>query len=207
MAGPATPAPTCGLLVPVKDFRRAKLRLAPVLDPTGRAALARSMAQAVLDAAGPLATWVVCDDDDVATWATQAGAAVLWSPGKGLNGAVTDGVAAVAAAGVDRVVVAHADLPLARDFTHLTTTPGVALVPDERHDGTNVLSLPTGTGFRFAYGAGSFRRHEGEARRLGLAVSVVDDAELGFDVDDPAHLRRLLAIDPGRVPVAARPAS
>lgn len=193
--------------MPVKAFTRAKLRLSSVLDPEGRAALARSMASTVLAAAGDLPTWVVCDDDEVAAWARGAGASVVWSPGKGLNGAVTDAVAALAADGVVRAVVAHADLPLARDLTGLTAHDGATLVPDERRDGTNVLCVPTEAGFRFSYGAGSYRRHHDEARRLGLAVHVVDDPALAFDVDDPVHLTRLRALDPGRVPSAARPAS
>ena len=39
------------------------------------------------------------------------------------------------------------------------------LVPDRRLDGTNVLAVPTEAGFRFAYGAGSFGRHRAEAQR------------------------------------------
>ena len=104
------------VLVPVKGFRHAKVRLAPALGADERAALARRMADGVVAAARPLPVFIVCDDDEVAAWATAAGAEVLWRPGRGLNGAVADGVAALAAIGVDRVVVAHADLPLAADL-------------------------------------------------------------------------------------------
>ena len=64
----------------------------------------------------------------------------------------------------------------------------VALVPCHRDDGTPVLSVPTADEFRFAYGPGSFRRHAAEARRLGLAVRVVRDRDLAFDVDLPDDL-------------------
>jgi 2-phospho-L-lactate guanylyltransferase (CobY/MobA/RfbA family) len=52
-----------------------------------------------------------------------------------------------------------------------------------------VLSLPTtATGFVFAYGAGSFRRHAAAARAAGLAFRVRRDRSLGRDVDAPEDL-------------------
>ena len=61
------------VLVPVKAFGEAKLRLAPALDPTHRATLARTMATHVVTSAAPLPTAVVCDDAEVAAWrATSA---------------------------------------------------------------------------------------------------------------------------------------
>ena len=47
------------VLVPVKAFDRAKLRLAPALDAAARARLARTMAETVLAAAGGLPVAVV----------------------------------------------------------------------------------------------------------------------------------------------------
>src|SRR4249920_1292520 len=95
------------VLVPVKAFRGAKLRLAPALDAMARAELARVMASRVVAAASPLPVSVVCDDDEVADCAATVGAAVIWRPGRGLNGAVADGVAALTAVGHDFVIVAH----------------------------------------------------------------------------------------------------
>jgi 2-phospho-L-lactate guanylyltransferase len=177
-----------GVLIPVKAFHEAKVRLAPALDPRARARLARAMAATVVRAAGGLPTWVVCDDEEVAAWATDVGTEVLWRPGLGLNGAVTDGVAALAGLGVERAVVAHADLPHALDVTWAARTEGVVLVPDRHDDGTNVVALPTGCGFTFAYGPGSFRRHEAAAHSLGLAVQVVRDERLMWDIDVPDDL-------------------
>jgi len=50
------------------------------------------MATRVLAAAKSLPTSVVCDDVDVAAWAEAHSASVIWRPGLGLNGAVTDAV-------------------------------------------------------------------------------------------------------------------
>ena len=179
--------------MPVKAFAVAKARLAAVLDDGERADLARHMAERVLAAAAPLPAAVVCDDPAVAGWAAAAGARVLWTPGLGLDGAVAAGVAMLAAEGVDRVIVAHADLPQAESLAWLARGPGLTLVPDHRDDGTNVACVPAGAGFRFAYGAGSFLRHAAEGRRLGLAVRVVRDVRLGRDVDLPADLAFLPA--------------
>jgi 2-phospho-L-lactate guanylyltransferase len=171
------------VLIPVKAFHRAKARLSGTLDPPTRAALARSMAGTVVRAAAPLPVAVVCDDDTVAAWAVEQGATVLWRPGHGLNGAVESGVEGLAAAGFQRVVVAHSDLPLAVDLRWVARFDGVTIVPDRRDDGTNVISVATGSGFRFGYGGGSFRRHGAEALQRGLALRVVREPLLGWDVD------------------------
>jgi 2-phospho-L-lactate guanylyltransferase len=176
------------VLVPVKAFSQAKLRLAPSLGPEQRADLARRMAATVLAAAGDLPVAVVCDDEEVQAWAEVAGADAIWTPDLGLNGAVEAGVAHLALRGVERVIVAHADLPLATDLTWVADFDGVTLVPDRRLDGTNVASVPTTAGFGFAYGPGSLAAHRAEAGRLGLLTRIVRDPRLSWDVDIPADL-------------------
>ena len=96
---------------------------------------------------------------------------VLPEPGRGLNGAVEAGVDRLGAAGASEVLVVHADLPFAHEVAQLAGFDGVTLVPDRRDDGTNVVCVPAGAGFRFHYGPGSFTRHRAEARRLGSALS------------------------------------
>jgi 2-phospho-L-lactate guanylyltransferase len=179
------------VLVPVKAFGEAKGRLAPALPPDRRAELSRQMAAAVVAAAGPLPVAVVCDDREVAAWARRHGALVVWEPGRGLNGAVEAGVDRLREVGVQRCVVAHADLPRAAGLAALARGEGISLVPDRLRDGTNVISVATTAGFRFSYGPGSFARHLAEARRLGVAVTIVEDPLLAFDVDWPADLDAL----------------
>lgn len=176
------------MLVPVKGFSVAKVRLARALADGPRADLARSMAGAVLRAAAGLAVAVVCDDEEVAAWARAQGAQVVWAPRRGLDAAVADGVRALAAQGAARVIVAHADLPLASDLRWVARFPGVTLVPDRRDDGTNVACVPTATPFPFSYGPGSFARHGRAALALGLSLRVVREPGLGRDVDEPADL-------------------
>ena len=179
-----------GVVVPIRSFTDAKARLAEVLDPASRADLARRMATRVLDAAGALPVIVVSSAPEVRAWAAARGVTVIDDPG-GLDQAAAAGREACHALQYSRVVVAHADLPLARSLAPLARDLGddvVALVPCHRDDGTNVLSLPVDAPFRFAYGPGSFRRHLDEARRLGMDVEVVRAPDLALDVDEPEDL-------------------
>ena len=164
------------------------MRLAGVLAPPERAALARKMAEHVVMAARPLPAIVVCDDAEVSLWARTVGARVLLEPGLGLNGAVNAALRQLGQERYRQVVVAHADLPLATNLSSLAEIDGITLVPDRHQEGTNVISLPTGCSFRFAYGPGSFRRHQDQARRTGLPWRVVYDPGLAWDVDIPADM-------------------
>lgn len=182
------------VLVPVKAFAEAKRRLGTTLGDDQRRALARTMATRVVAAAAPLAVAVVCDDTEVAAWARDQGALVVWEPGRGLNGAVEAGVSRLAEMGVNDVVVAHGDLPLAAGLADLGPFDGVTLVPDRHGDGTNVIQLPARSGFRFSYGPGSYSRHRAEVGRLGLPLRVLRHPTLAYDVDWPSDLP-LLALE------------
>jgi 2-phospho-L-lactate/phosphoenolpyruvate guanylyltransferase len=192
------------VLVPIKDFRQAKQRLAPVLSPDERIEVARRMATHVIRAAAPYDVFVVCDDHDVAALAKDLDAEVLWQPDLGLNGAISEGVRHIGRT-AERVLIAHSDLPLARSFETVMETDGVAIVPDRHRRGTNVIAIPTGTPFSFHFGTGSYLAHQREALRLSLAVHRAFDERLGWDLDTPddlAHpdLHEFLAWLPPRSP-------
>jgi 2-phospho-L-lactate guanylyltransferase len=176
------------VLVPIKAFHEAKRRLDHALTAEERVALARSMAAQVVQAAAPLPVAVVCDDNDVAEWARERGALVVWEPGRGLNGAVEAGVEHLRHAGVAHVTVSHADLPHASRIADVGSAPGITLVPDRYGNGTNVIAVPSDAGFRFSYGPGSFARHRAEAERLGLPLRVLDLPDLAWDVDEPGDM-------------------
>lgn len=190
------------VLVPVKAFAAAKGRLRGHLTDAERAELARSTAARVLRAAAGTTLYVACDDAEVAEWATGHGAVVLWGPGLGLNGAIDQAAAEIAAAGHDRITIAHADLPCPAGLAQLghgSVGPGgdrhgggIVLVPDRHGDGTNVISRPTAVRLPAQYGAGSFARHLAAALATGQPVTVRLDARLAVDVDTPADLRHPL---------------
>ncbi len=189
MSSSAAPRPERdAVLIPVKAFDRAKLRLATALTPLERRRLATQMAERVVRSAAKLTVAVVCDDEEVADWASRLGALVLWEPGRGLNGAVQFGFQRLRSLGMATVAVVASDLPLADDIGWVTRFRGVTLVPDRREDGTNVISVPPGVPFRFSYGPQSFKRHLSEALSSKVALRVVHDSPLAWDVDVPDDL-------------------
>ncbi len=189
-----TPA-GAAVVVPLRAFAAGKARLAGRLDHDARAALARRMAERVIAAATGRDVAVVSNAADVRAWAVSLGLTVLPDPGS-LDAAAAAGADWATRAGYSRVAVVHADLPRARSLQPVLRDgrlPIVTIVPCHRDDGSPVVSvpLPLPSAFRFAYGPRSFRRHVGNSHRAGLAVRVVRDPELGFDVDLPDDLDAL----------------
>jgi len=182
IAGPAA------VLIPLRSFRDGKLRLSPVLDADQRAAAMQTMAERVVAAAHDLPVLVVYDDADVARWATERELPTLKPIVPGLNQAVAAGSDALAHIGVGQVIVAHGDLPKARDLRVMLSDEPISIAPDRHGDGTNVLSVPTTPPFEFAYGPGSFSNHCAIARALDIEPRIVEAPDLAYDVDHPDDL-------------------
>src|SRR2546423_14371752 len=182
-----------GIVIPLRSFAQAKERLAAVLDGDARAALARAMAERVIDAAGARPVVVVSSAPDVIAWAAERQLGTIDDPGS-LDAPADAGRMWARAGRLTRVVIVHADLPFATSLDPVVgdgADPVAIVVPDHRDDGTPVLSLPVAAPFAFSYGRGSAARHIAEARRCGLDVRVLRDAGLGFDVDIEDDLRVL----------------
>lgn len=181
------------VVIPVKSFAMAKGRLASALSPAEREELARSCALTVIKAADPYPVFVVCSDPSVADWVRTHGAEVIDCPSPGLDVAVAVARSHLSAAGFEHIVVAHGDLPLATDFSHVARTGWVTMVGDRHRDGTNVLSFPLESDFTTAYGPASLDNHISIATAVGLPHQVIQDAELELDLDtieDLDELRR-----------------
>lgn len=179
--------PATAVVVPIRSFRGALSRLVDVLNESQRRALMRRMAARVVAAAEGYPTFVVTDDAEVAAWAGTVGATAMRVGRPGLSTAAAVAVGCLADTGIERAVVAHADLALVRSLRP-AMGPGLTIVPDRQRDGSNVVCVPTSAGFHFAYGPDSFGRHVAEAERLGLAVTVVEDESLTTDIDHPEDL-------------------
>jgi 2-phospho-L-lactate guanylyltransferase len=198
------------LVVPVKDARRGKTRLADVLEPGARAALVRAMAldtvEAVLAAPRVARVVVVTADPEVAAGAVRLGrtrvlpeppAAADDVPGgwASLDRAVSAGVAAARSeAPTAHVAVLLGDLPgldpaeldaaLAAAETHR-----LAVVPDAEGSGTTLLTARAGEQLRPAFGGGSAAAHGA----LGhVVVELPAGSTLRHDVDVPADLAALV---------------
>lgn len=179
------------MVIPVKSFGLAKGRLAGALTPAERETLSRDCARLVVASAAPWPVYVVCSDPDVAEWARDLGARPVDCATPGLDAAVETGRRAAAADGADHVVIAHADLPLARSLSHVPREGRVTIVPDRHRDGTNVLSMPVGSTMTTAYGPGSCDNHLAIARAAGLEVEIIDDPDLALDLDTVDDLDEL----------------
>lgn len=175
-------------MVPVKRFAAAKGRLAHVLGADDRARLARWVATGVVKALDGIDVVVACDDEGVRDWAAEVGAEVVWGPGLGLNGAIDDGVATIAARRYDHVLVTHADIPRPASLAAVARAGTITLVPDRDRDGTNVMSFPVSRPITAAYGGGSFSRHLASARASGAPVEIRRDPDLSLDIDTPDDL-------------------
>jgi len=176
------------VMIPIRSLATGKLRLSAVYDQAARANLIATMAKTVVQAACGLDVLVVHDSPEVASWANEMGAMDLRPSKPGLNHAISAGRDHLHSLGYSRVIVAHADLPHARDLRPIDRGTGIAIVPDRHGDGTNVMCLPTDIDFSFAYGPGSFASHLAIARQLELEPDIIDSPELSWDIDHPDDL-------------------
>ncbi|MFI5036465.1 MAG: hypothetical protein ACHQFZ_09715 [Acidimicrobiales bacterium] len=173
-------------LVPLKAFDRAKerLRAGAGLDVP---ALARRLAGEVLLACAPVPVIVVTESLDVAAFAGRFGADVCFSQAGDLNEALQRAYDALGGR-YARLAVVPGDLRYPAGLGSFDPADGVTVVTDRHGSGTNVLALPGAVGFHFRYGDDSARHHADEARRLGLAVHLIERSTWSIDVDRPEDL-------------------
>jgi len=204
---------SCWALIPVKAPRLGKTRLASALDPEAREALVSGMLRHVLDTVSACpAIQRVCV---LGPARPNLGTGILRfdDPGPDLNGALESTMAAITAAGPERIVILPADLPCLSlaDVERLARLPAgtVGIAPDRHHTGTNGLSLPLPDGiwFPFSFGQNSFPTHCNHAINRGLTVETIVSCGLEKDIDHPLDLadavrllRRVFNAGPGRRP-------
>src|SRR6478609_2137313 len=125
---------TAGVVVPLRSFALGKARLADALDDDARRAFTRTMAERVVAAAGARPIVIVSSAADVISWAQALGVAHIADPGS-LDGAALAGREWVREQGLPRVVVMHADLPLATSLDGIADDAGraVAVVVPDHH--------------------------------------------------------------------------
>lgn len=173
-------------VVPLKSFDEAKGRLRS-RGVEGVTSLARELALGVVRACRPGHVIVLSESPAVTAFAQEEGIEVFESEATSLNEAVQSAYDALGAR-FDRLIVVHGDLREPAGLGTFNPEPGVTIVTDHLARGTNVLVVPTGRGFHFAYGEDSAVRHVDEAKRLGEPWRLVTDSPWGFDVDEPGDL-------------------
>ncbi|WP_426595186.1 2-phospho-L-lactate guanylyltransferase [Cellulomonas sp. McL0617] len=190
------------VVVPVKPAAAGKTRLAGVLGPADRAALARAMALDTVEAAaatpGVARVLVVTSDDEL----RAALPVVVDDPGGGLNAAIRAGLAQV----VGPVAVLLGDLPALRpqDLASALLLAGRharAFVADADGTGTTLLTGLVAVTPRF--GAGSADLHEAAGH---VRLDVAAGSTLRRDVDVPADIAAVarLGVGPRTAAVLSR---
>ncbi len=180
------------VMIPIKSFASAKIRLSTVLDSNARANLAKELATSVVSACLETPVFIACEDDAVESWARNLGAEILRNPSEGLNEAVDFGFRSLKDRGFESVLITHGDLVYPAGLLSLFEMEEIVIVPDSELDGTNVLVLPTNIDFEFSYGPGSYTRHLKSATMLEAEVLVVADSPFSFDIDGPDDLHHVL---------------
>jgi 2-phospho-L-lactate guanylyltransferase len=185
--------------VPVKEFVGAKQRLASLLTPQQRQALAAAMLEDVLAALvdAPLAGVVVNTVDPLATeLARRYGARVITDGARdGHSGAVAAMARLLGEEGRAGMLTVPGDIPrvsaaeIAAIIAARRPAPSVTIVPahDERGSNAVLCSPPMVMPLRF--GDDSFLPHLAAARALGIEPTIVKLQGVGLDIDQPADLQ------------------
>lgn len=199
--------------VPVKEFVGAKQRLAALLTPQQRQALAAAMLEDVLAAlaATPLAGIMVNTVDPVATGLARRYGALVVTDGArdGHTGAVMAMARILDAEGRAGMLTVPGDIPrvtsaeIAAVIEARRPAPSLTIVPahDERGSNAMLCSPPTVMPLRF--GDDSFLPHLAAARALGIEPTIVKLPGIALDIDQPADLealRRATQAESGSVP-------
>lgn len=191
------------IVLPVKDLRHSKSRLAQLLSPEQRVNLMRVMVE---DALGQLAeavkasgVLVVSKDPVIAGLARRYGAKIMSvDEDRSLNQAVNAACEHLAIRGHDACMIVHGDIPLlsSDEIDRLIGLAGASkclLVACKDGVGTNAMVMPLPSNFAMHFGDASFVKHLNAARKIGLEPHVETHSPLAFDINEPACLAKLRA--------------
>ncbi len=194
------------LLLPIKDLRRAKQRLAPLLNPEERFALAQAMLADTIRAVRGVRRAdkiFVVTNYIPAMEAAEANGWELLREEQQISESVSVDAASrhCAECGVTSLLRLPLDVPLvhANDIDELLeigcAAPALVIVPSRDGTGTNAILRTPPALFPSHFGTGSFAKHCGEAERAGAQILVRRNTRLETDVDDEADLRALARED------------
>jgi 2-phospho-L-lactate guanylyltransferase len=175
-------------IVPLRSLVAGKSRLrdAGVEDADE---ILRELALATLRALRDAQVFVVTEDHTVSDFAKSNGVRSIRTTAQGLNASLAAAEVALPRH-IQQLTIVHADLEDPSELAHYRPGLGVTIVTDYLATGTNVLSVPRGRGFAFAFGVNSKDRHVAEASRLGLESTVLQTGPWIFDVDTVEDVQR-----------------
>ena len=190
------------ILIPVKEFREAKKRLAPHFSPDDRAALAQAMCEDFFNVVAAVRcadrVFVISKEPQVLLrareleWETIAESRQI-SESDSVDAAsrycAERGVQALLRLPVDIPLVEPADIEAV--FETLGVAPTAILVPSSDGTGTNAILRSPPALFPSHFGPQSFVRHLAEAEACGVRAQVFRNPRLELDIDEWEDLRKL----------------
>src|SRR5271165_1516600 len=199
-------------VVPVKERVSAKERLAPMLRPEARLALALAMLEDVLAALaatrGLAGLLIVTVDPEARRVATIYGARLIEVGARdGHTGAVAAAVRLLAAEGHKGMLTLPGDVPLVtpREIERLLAAhpaaPSFTIVPSHDERGSNAIACSPPDAVPLRFGENSFYPHLQAAEARGLRPNVLHLPGIALDIDNPEDVLSFMRID---VPTRAR---
>lgn len=194
------------LLLPIKDLRNAKQRLAAALTREERFSLAQAMLQDTILAVSRVQRaekiFVITNYEPAMEAAAKYGWEILREEHQVSESTSVDFASHLCVErGVTALLRLPLDLPLIqpRDIDELLaiecSAPATIIVPSRDGTGTNAILRTPPALFPSHFGPNSFPKHCGEAERTGAKLIVRRNERLEMDVDDESDLRVLLRHD------------
>jgi len=192
-------------LVPLKDLVQAKSRLAGLLRPLERHALAQAMVEDVLSVLArhtDIEQITLVSDDPGAGLLAQKYGAQCWSESslgaRGLNSLVQSASERLLAGGEEPLLVLHGDLPLLTEadisavLTNQRKLQGLIIGCDRHGRGTNLLAFNAACVPHFCFGVDSCAGHKASAHSAGIPVQILQRLGISVDVDEAPDLKCLM---------------
>lgn len=191
-------------VLPIKNFDRAKQRLAGIMTQAERTDLFKASCQDVLQALSTCRSLggvlVVTGDREAAGIATDFGATVvIEAENQGHTSASSLGAATLDAEGIAGMLQVPGDLPLLSpaDIDAVLSVhgpaPAVTIAPSGDEKGSNAVASSPPRFLPLRFGDDSFHPHCAAARKLGVEPAIVRRPAFELDLDTPEDLRRFVA--------------
>lgn len=199
------------VLLPLKDFVKAKQRLSGCLNVAERRGLFQSMVEDVLDTLARvdcIERIVLLSDDPAAHLLANCYGADCWSErelGVGLNPVIEGALDRIAKTEpqVEQVMIVHGDLPLINpaeldEVFHAgdSAQPSLVVATDRCGRGSNVLLMSMTGRVPLHYGPASLNAHLQAARERAIKSLVLHTRFLAMDIDTRDDLLHLIDIAP-----------
>jgi 2-phospho-L-lactate/phosphoenolpyruvate guanylyltransferase len=186
-------------VIPVKETRGAKQRLAPVLSAPLRQALALAMLEDVLEAVAGVTDLggaiLITIDSQAENLARRFGMRTLTEGAHaGHTGAVNAGARFLGAGGQSTMLTLPGDVPLvtASEIEQLIAAhnpaPAFTIAPAHDDLGSNAVLLSPPRAVPLRFGEDSFFPHLAASRAQGIVPCIVRLPGIAFDIDNPQDL-------------------